>query len=304
MTTACETHSASSEKKSRPLTVSLGVPVYEEAAHLQSFIESLLGQHRSVFQEVFFIVSPGTDASLEIIKRSASLFHTVRVIEQPCRQGKAAAINLFLQAAEGDICVLSSADIVLQAESIRQLVKVFHDPSVGMVGLHPVPLPAGGRFIRLLNRMLWELHHQLCLIKPKLGEIVAFRNVVSRIEPDTAVDEIFLEAEIVGRGYRLCYQGDVLVYNYCPRRLGDFLVQRIRIFWGHLYEKDRLHYEASSMNIGYVLRAIRRFLTMKPQYVMGIVVLCFIEIIARSIAGYRYYFEKKFPPCIWPKYQK
>ena len=69
---------------------------------------------------------------------------------------------------------------------------------------------------------------------PKLGEIVAFRNVIPRIPLDTAVDELSIQALITQLGYQLVYEPEAVVYNRGPATVGDFLRQRRRIYAGHL----------------------------------------------------------------------
>ena len=46
----------------------------------------------------------------------------IRLIVQEKREGKTAAVNLFLQAATEDICVLESGDTLPALDTIEQLV--------------------------------------------------------------------------------------------------------------------------------------------------------------------------------------
>src|SRR5919206_4124050 len=94
--------------------------------------------------------------------------------------------------------------------------------SVGMVGGHPLPVNDEGTFLGHTVHLLWRVHDRLARDAPKLGEVVAFRNVVPRIPLDTAVDEISLQALITQLGYRLVYEPHAIVYNRGPATVGDF----------------------------------------------------------------------------------
>ena len=88
----------------------------------------------------------------------------------------------------------------------------------------------------------WRLHDRIARQSPKLGEIVAFRNVVPSIPLDTAVDELSIQGLVAHLGYRLVYEPDAVVYNRGPTTVGDFLRQRRRIYAGHLRIRDQQDY--------------------------------------------------------------
>jgi cellulose synthase/poly-beta-1,6-N-acetylglucosamine synthase-like glycosyltransferase len=142
----------------------------------------------------------------------------------------------------------------------------------------------------------WKIHHNLNKESIKLGELIAFRNIVKEIPRNTAVDEISLEAEIKKQGFKLCYAPEAFVINKGPETVKDFLKQRRRIFTGHLQVKRSLNYEASSMN---PYRAFR--LTLKElswKYSFWIFGAIFFEMLGRALGMYDFYIKKK-NPVIW-----
>jgi hypothetical protein len=100
------------------------------------------------------------------------------------------------------------------------------------------------------------LHDRIARRSPKLGEIVAFRNVVPSIPFDTAVDEISIQALITQLGYKLVYEPQAVVYNRGPATISDFLRQRRRIYAGHLRVREQQAYSASTMSGFRVSRAL------------------------------------------------
>src|SRR5262249_17414027 len=152
----------------------------------------------------------------------------IRLLRQEKREGKASAVNLLLRHTKAEVIVLESADTIPLAETIEHMVAPFQDPTVGMVGGRPVPTNDPTTLMSYAAHLIWELHHQISLQRPKMGEIIAFRNVFYQIPYDSAVDEASIEPLIVGQGMKLHYSPEAIVYNCGPETLHDFLKQRRR----------------------------------------------------------------------------
>ncbi|HEV2373364.1 MAG TPA: glycosyltransferase family 2 protein [Streptosporangiaceae bacterium] len=136
------------------------------------------------------------------------------------------------------------------------LLRHFEDPTVGMVGGHPVPVNGNGTFLGHAVHLQWRLHDRIARVSPKLGEMVAFRNVVPSIPLDTPVDELSIQALVTQFGYRLVYEPGAVVYNRGPATVRDFLRQRRRIYAGHLRIRDQQAYSASTMSAWRAGRAL------------------------------------------------
>lgn len=284
--------------------VSIGVPVYNEGAHLDAFIESLLSQRGANFLEAIFILSGCNDKTEESVRKYMQKEKRIKLEIQKSREGKASAINLLLELARGNIVIISSSDLILGPDCLKNILASFNDPEIGMAGCHPYPLKNSKGIAHSLNLILWQLHHELCLRAPKLGELIAFRNIIKQIPRDCVTDEVYIEAAVKGKGYQLRYREDAVVYNRCPVKVRDLFLQRMRVFWGHIDIRRRYAYKASSMNTGRVLRISAGHIIKSPGLIIPFVVLCFIEFFARSAAACRYYCTDRPGDFIWPTYQK
>jgi hypothetical protein len=143
--------------------------------------------------------------------------------------------------------------------------------------------------------LLWRLHDRVSRVHPKLGEIISFRNVISGIPTDSAVDEISIQALISQLGYQLIYRPDCVVYNKGPVTVRDFLKQRRRIYAGHLKVLKQQNYQASTMKVTPIARqliACRHFALSTPKQVMWTLGAIGLEGYAR-IQGYFDYFRKR-----------
>jgi biofilm PGA synthesis N-glycosyltransferase PgaC len=151
-----------------------------------------------------------------------------------------------------------------------------------------VPVNNPATFMGHTVHLLWRLHDRLARIHPKLGEVIAFRNVISGIPSASTVDEISIQALISQLGCKLLYEPDCIVYNTGQLTVRDFLKQRRRIYASHLRVRDRQNYEASTMNVGAIARrliAYHDFTMSTPRRVVWTLGAVILEGFAR-LQGY------------------
>jgi biofilm PGA synthesis N-glycosyltransferase PgaC len=240
------------------LACSVGVMAYNEEENIAEALDSILRQKLTAGQivELIVVASGCGDQTCAIVTDIARRDPRVRLIEQERRQGKASAINLFIGAAKSPVLVMVGADMIVKDGTFDALLGHFKDPAVGMVGGHPTPVNSETTFMGHAVHLQWRLHDRIACQSPKLGEIVAFRNVVPSIPLDTAVDEISIQGLIVQLGYQLLYEPQAVVYNRGPTTVGDFLRQRRRIYAGHLRVREQQGYSAPTMSASRVARAL------------------------------------------------
>ena len=271
------------------LECSVGVMAYNEQDNIADALDSILGQKTTARQiaEVIVVASGCEDQTGAIVADIARYDPRVRLIEQERREGKASAINLFISAARFPVLVLVSADVLVKDGTFDALLRHFDDPSVGMAGGHPTPVNSETTFLGHAVHLQWRLHHRIARRSPKMGEIVAFRNVVPSIPLDTAVDEISIQALITQLGYRLVYEPQAVIYNRGPATVRDFLRQRRRIYAGHLRAREQQGYSASTMSAWRAGRALwgsGSFAT--PRAVLWSIGTVGLEATARALGQY------------------
>lgn len=240
------------------LLCTVGIMAYNEAANIAGAITSMLDQRLESgrIEELIVVASGCTDDTVPIAESFCQKDPRVRVLRQARREGKASAINLFMQNAKSPILLMIGADVLAKNGTIDALLRHFRDETVGMVGAHPVPVNDEGTFLGHAAHLLWRLHDRVALEHPKLGEAVAFRNVLPGIPIDTPVDEISIQALITQLKYRLVYEPEAIVYNRGPETVADYLKQRRRIAAGHFQIRQQQGYSAATMNIWRVGRAL------------------------------------------------
>jgi biofilm PGA synthesis N-glycosyltransferase PgaC len=284
--------------QSDKIRCSVGITAHNEEANIGRLLHAMLDQQLDMVEisEIIVVASGCTDNTCDIVRGFEAQEPRIKLLVQDEREGKVSAVNLFLQHAQEDICVLESGDTLPGEETVENLVKMLRDPQVGMTGAHKVPVNVPDQVVGYLSHLRLTLEHSLCLEIPRLGEMIAFRKVFNQIPPDVAMDEAFVEALMIQRGLQVRYAPDAMVYNMGPETLRDFVRQRRRNYAGHLHLKRKYGYRVSSLDnvrvarlaLTEVWRAISH--TIRLLYVLT--ALASIELYSRALGSYDYYVRR------------
>jgi biofilm PGA synthesis N-glycosyltransferase PgaC len=275
----------------------IGIMAYNEEANIANLLNELIQQNTDqvTIDQIVVVASGCTDRTEEFVHDVAKRHKKIKLIRQRERKGKASAVNALLEEIDYEIVVLQSADTLPTPTTIENLVAKFEDPDIGMVGGRPIPVNSPDTFMGYAAHLLWELHHQISLRRPKMGELIAFRNIFKQIPYDTAVDEASIEPLIVGQGLKLIYAPDAVVRNKGPLTINEFLRQRKRIFAGHLYVQDMLGYRVSTMNGFRAGYQFLRLFNLEWRHIFWGPLVVGLELLARMLAIYDYSIWKRKP---------
>ncbi len=231
------------------------------------------------------ISSASTDSTDDIVKDYQRRDGRIRLVVQEKREGKNAAVNLFMKEAKGDILVLVNADNTLEKGALQSLIQPFNDPETGMVGGHPVPVNSKDSLVGFAVNLLWDMHHQLSLIHPKTGELIAFRNLSLQTPKECSTDEDLIRMEVEKRGYRVGYAPQAIVYNRGPTTLEDFWKQRVRVNIGEKYMKRRFSFQVPTWNIKFLFPAMVVLLKDNRRNLAKFVSAIGLELVVRAYAS-------------------
>lgn len=281
---------------------SIGVMAYNEEKNIARCLEAILTQklQKTRIKEIYVIASGCTDQTIPLVRRLAKTDKRIKLLIQKERLGKSSAVNLFLKHVKEKIVVCAGADTIPQKDVIEKLVKPFGNEKIGMTGARPVPSDSPDTFFGFAAHLLWELHHQVSLMSPKMGEMVAYRKIFERIPYASAVDEATVEPLIVGQGYLLKYIPDAVVLNKGTENLSEFMKQRRRIYSGHLALKKIQGYKVSTLGFGKTLVAWIKILRPDFKYLCWSPMVAILEMTARILGTYDYFFQKN-KHTIWER---
>ena len=117
--------------------LTIAVPCFNEEGRIRSTLESVLAIDYPVARLQILVVSDAsTDGTDGIVAEYSKL--GVELLRLPVRRGKTAAENAALQAARGELVVNLDASVRILPNSVKELVRAFQDPTVGVVSSHDV----------------------------------------------------------------------------------------------------------------------------------------------------------------------
>lgn len=265
---------------------------YNEGKNIRALLQSLVAQRTQScrLSEIIVVASGCTDDTEAIVDQMARRDPRIKLISQARREGKARAINLYLRTTATDFRILASGDTLPADDAIETLIHpMVEDATVGMTGGHVVPVNGDDRFIGHAVHTLWRLHHKLAAEAPKMGEIVAFRNVVKRIPEDSAVDEVSIEAAVTAAGHTLKYVPEAIIRNKGPETVAEFVKQRRRIHAGHLAARRVAGYAPSTMSLKRVGRVFLSDVLSRPARLPWSLGTAALEATGRMLGAYDHY---------------
>jgi cellulose synthase/poly-beta-1,6-N-acetylglucosamine synthase-like glycosyltransferase len=266
------------------------IPSYGEKERLFNLLKTIIQDELYSKIEKIVVVSPDKRLILPKSKK-------IVLIREKKRRGKYFAINLGLKRIKSKIVVMLSSDLVMRKNFLKLLLKHFKDRKTGMV----VGRPKADKNSKIypLSKIVWDLHHLLCLKEPKGTEICAFRKIFNCL-PKVSADEVFIEHEIRKNGLLVVYEPRAYGYTKTPYSTIHFLKQRERAFLGHLFIKKRFLFDASSVKIKNLLRLLFWYLCSIKNItqLFEFLVLLHLELIARICAFFEFALFRK-DKIIW-----
>ena len=282
------------------LSCCVGLFAHNEEANIGFCISAVLAQKldRVRIGEIAVVVSGSTDRTAEIAAGIQKKDPRVKLLLQDRREGKASAVNLFIEETTEPICVIESADTILEPDAIEHLVRPFADPRVGMTGARPIPVNPPTGFVGRLVNFNWDRTHALSLRSPRLGECVAYRRFFDAIARDTAVEEAYVEALVRQAGLEIRYVPEAVVRNRGPASLRSYIRQSRRYVAGHFDLKRRFGYTVSSLKLGPLSQTLLDGLRGSPTDLPWKVAAMGVEAWGRALGTYDYFVRRR-NPFIW-----
>jgi biofilm PGA synthesis N-glycosyltransferase PgaC len=199
--------------------VSVVVPCHNEEATILARIDNLLETRYPESQLEIIVVSDGsTDRTVERVRAHSS--SRVRALAYGERRGKAAALNLGVSNASGEIILFADARQSFAPDAIEELVANFADRRVGAVsGAYLLSDPAsavaqGVGFYWKYEEWIRRNEGRFDSIIGAAGAIYAIRRDLWRpLPPSTILDDVYTPMQIALRGLRVVFEEKALAYD-------------------------------------------------------------------------------------------
>jgi cellulose synthase/poly-beta-1,6-N-acetylglucosamine synthase-like glycosyltransferase len=224
-------------------SLSVLITAFREAATIGQAIEAFLPQLPEDAEILVVCPDPKTTA---VVDDYATRYPAVRHVADT-QQGKPAALNAGLKAAQGDIVVLSDGDVIVAEDALTPLLVPFTEPQVGAVSGHPVSASPRDTMLGYWSHLLTEGAHQVRLARDRTrqflvcsGYLFAFRRALIDYMPEDALaEDAVISHMIAQQGYHTRYVPWARVFVKYPTTYRDWLRQKIRSAGGYAQDYVR-----------------------------------------------------------------
>ena len=252
-------------------TITVLVAAYNEEGCIASKIENALALDYPADKLELAIVTDGsTDRTPEIVSSYAE--RGVKLLHQPERRGKAAALARAFSLTQGEVVVFSDANCFFQKDALRKLVRNLADPDVGAVGgakrmLREKETVAGqgeGLYWRY-ESFLKRCDSAVSSVMGVPGEVWAARREAYVLpEPDTLLDDFVASLRMVEAGWRVVFEPEALAYEEASPNLSAEWARRVRNAaggWQAFFKlRGMLHHRSRLVTFQYLSHRMMRWM--------------------------------------------
>nr|MDO8135792.1 glycosyltransferase [Candidatus Njordarchaeum guaymaensis] len=278
------------------MSVSIGIPAYNEAHNIGLLLETLSRQKLSndfKLREIVVVASGCTDGTENIVEKSMKLDPKLKLIVESERRGKASAVNILLRECDTDILVLEAADTLPHEKSLSNLVFPFRDQRVGAAGGRPVPVNPEDTVLGWIPHMIWGLHHHIAKAEDIegryfhiSGEFCAIRTGIIRTIPLTIVnDDAYIGLVTMRAGCDVVYVPSATVSMKGPSSIRDIISQRRRVVYGHQQLVRNYGADIASIKSSQIIKALPKTLSFHPKKFLGTIIGVGFEALSHVLAS-------------------
>jgi cellulose synthase/poly-beta-1,6-N-acetylglucosamine synthase-like glycosyltransferase len=231
-----------------PITplVSLVIPAYNEGRVIAQKLDNSLALDYPRQQLEIIVISDGsTDDTNQIVAAYAS--RGVRLLFEPPRRGKIAALNRAVPLTRGEIIVFSDANAMLAPDTLRHLVRNFADERVACVGgAKQVQRDQATSARGESAYWRYESHLKRCdsavgAAMGVAGELFAVRRErYVAVEQDSLIEDFVLSLRLVQAGWRVVFEPMAVAWEQASPSLAAEWQRRTRIAAGGFQSIVRL----------------------------------------------------------------
>ncbi|HXY13190.1 MAG TPA: glycosyltransferase family 2 protein [Terriglobales bacterium] len=245
-------------------TISIILAVHNGAALLRQKVAHLLSLDYPHDRMEIEIVSDGSTDGTDRILQEFRDPH-VRSIRCPEHRGKAAALNLGMQRATGEILLFLDIRPWIERNALRLLLSNFADPQVGCVAGELVLRDEGHNSgAKAVGGLYWRYEQWIRNCEAKVdsplgvyGGFYAVRHELAKALPNGIIlDDMLQPLSVIRQGYRSVLDNRARVHDIWPKNLRGEFHRKVRTLAGNfqllqlapwlLSRENRLRFELIS----------------------------------------------------------
>jgi cellulose synthase/poly-beta-1,6-N-acetylglucosamine synthase-like glycosyltransferase len=226
--------------------VTVLIAAYNEEDYIQAKIKNTLAlQYPAEKLHVIIVTDGSTDNTPGLVAN----YPGVRLLHQPERMGKIAAVQRAMPYVDTELVVFTDANTMLNEEAILKIVRHYADDRVGAVAGEKRIMAkekdaangAGEGVYWKYESALKKWDSELYTVVGAAGELFSIRRSLFEIIPqDTLIEDFYLTLRIAQKGYQVRYEPEAYALEGPSASVGEELKRKIRIATGGIQAVIRL----------------------------------------------------------------
>ena len=217
--------------------VSLVIAAFNEEDYIQQKLKNTLEiDYPSGMLEIIVITDGSTDQTPALVKQ----FDQVKLLHQPQRKGKVAAMNRAIDYVSAPIVIFCDANTDLNPGCVHAIVRHYNDPKVGAV--------AGEKVVSTNNRsaagegegVYWKYESFLKRMDSEFystvgaaGELFSIRTSLFEKAPEDTIIEDFVQSlKVCIKGYVVRYEPEAFAMEGPSASIREEMKRKVRITAG------------------------------------------------------------------------
>lgn len=254
--------------------VTLFITAYNEKDYVAAkMINSMALDYPAEKLHIVWVTDGSDDGTPELLRQH----YNVAVHHLPERNGKISAMNRGMKYVTTPIVIFSDANTLLGRESVKRIVHLFANPTVGCVSGEKriiskdsdVASGAGEGLYWKYESALKKWDAELYSVVGAAGELFAIRTALYReVEKDTLLDDFIISLRVAQDGYTIQYDPEAYAIENASANVKEELKRKIRISAGGIQSVVRLRsllniFKYGTLSFQYISHRVLRW-TLTP----------------------------------------
>jgi cellulose synthase/poly-beta-1,6-N-acetylglucosamine synthase-like glycosyltransferase len=229
--------------------VSILISAFNEEQLIEEKISSIFNTNFPIEKLEVLVGSDGsTDNTNVILSHLETIYPQLKFFPFEGRNGKGNVINKLYQKSKGDILVFTDANVMLEPETLIELVKYFKAPKVGLVDTrmintnlqaHGISEQEKAYISREVNIKQNESIMWGTMMGPFGGCYAIRKDLYTPVPSNFLVDDFFVNMIVLEKGYQCINNLKARVFEDVSNNLADEFRRKIRIATGNFQNLRR-----------------------------------------------------------------
>ena len=266
--------------------VTLFIAAYNEKDYVDAKMENTLSlDYPKDKLNIVWVTDGSDDGTPDLLKDFPNT--TVHHLDE--RNGKIGAMNRGMDFVKTPIVIFSDANTNLGKESIRRIVNLFSNPTVGCVSGEKriiekesdVASGAGEGIYWKYESTLKKWDAELYSVVGAAGELFAIRTELYRhVEKDTLLDDFIISLRVAQDGYTIQYDPEAYAIETASANVKEELKRKIRISAGGIQSIVRLRsllniFKYGTLSFQYISHRVLRW-SLTPLCLLLLIPVSFV----------------------------